>query len=129
MSQSAEVSIIYGNTFIVETLATSIKDAYNRYKNATAAAKGERRKAILKALEDLPKFFNDLEKIETGQNYTYEQERDAVQELRSTLDARDRRVVDFLLHMYTSRLSYIGRTKKNFYDNFLGDVRNEEFVN
>ncbi|EPB75948.1 hypothetical protein ANCCEY_04966 [Ancylostoma ceylanicum] len=70
-----------------------LTDAYNRYKNATAAAKGERRKAILKALEDLPKFFNDLEKIETGQNYTYEQERDAVQELRSTLDARDRRVM------------------------------------
>ncbi|RCN48339.1 hypothetical protein ANCCAN_05628 [Ancylostoma caninum] len=62
--------------------------------------------------------------IQTAQNYTYEQERKAVQELHSTLDARDRQVVDFLLHVYTTRPRYNKRSEKDFHDDFSRDVRN-----
>ncbi|VDM77018.1 unnamed protein product [Strongylus vulgaris] len=117
---------------------------YNEYKNATRAAKEERQQAIAKILEDLPKFFEELEKIETNKDYTCKEERNAVRELCSTLDPRGRSVdytckeernavrdlcstldprgrsvVNYLMELYIPRTRYSGSSFNDiFFDDF-----------
>ncbi|RCN48340.1 hypothetical protein ANCCAN_05629 [Ancylostoma caninum] len=100
-----------------------LTDAYNDYKNATNTARQERLKAILKALDDLPKFFTELDRIETSQNYTCEQERKAVRELCSTLDDSASRVADYMLFEYSTN-PFSGKLKRasSFDDIFFDDL-------
>ncbi|KAL6737810.1 hypothetical protein Aduo_011423 [Ancylostoma duodenale] len=100
-----------------------LTDSYKDYKNDTTTARQERLKAILKALDELPKFFTDLDQIETAQNYTCEQERKAVRELCSKLDDSDRRVADYMLFEYSTN-PFSGKLKRAslFDDIFFDDL-------